>query len=423
MATIKLTKRSIDAIPTPATDKVFYWDTELQCFGLRVTAKSKAFVVQTRVDGKTVRVTLGKYGVLTAEQAREKARIELGKLASGINTNIEKRQVAREAITLQQAFEEYIAQREFKSNTIRDYTRAMNSAFHDWKDKPVISISRSMIQKRFDELSTPKVGEDGELLAKNKAFPNLAFRFLRALLNWTSEKYANEDGEPLLPSNPTAVLNTRKAWHKVDRREDWIRLDQLKAFFRELQHQPYHTDRQKKVRDLCALFVLTGLRLNEGASLRWQDVDLERKVITVPAERAKNHKKHELPIGNWLASLLGRYTQANAALPEDARSEYVFSSTNRVGYLKDFHPVIREISKQAGVDFTPHDLRRTFITIVNSQIKGLSAYTIKRLLNHAIDSNDVTAGYIINDVESLREPMQQLEDILIQYIDHPYDIS
>lgn len=185
-------------------------------------------------------------------------------------------------------------------------------------------------------------------------------------------------------------------------------------FFGALAHQPEHTVRQKAVRDLCTLYVLTGLRLNEGATLRWEHVDLKRKTITIAGEQAKNHQKHELPIGDWLTNLLTRYQEANAALPARKRSRYVFASENKAGHLKDFGDVIEGIGKAAGLDCSPHDLRRTFLTITNNHFKGLSAYTIKRLVNHATDSADVTAGYIIQDAETLREPMQQVETFILR---------
>ena len=59
--------------------------------------------------------------------------------------------------------------------------------------------------------------------------------------------------------------------------------------------------------------------------------------------------------------------------------------------------------------FTLHDLRRTFITIAESL--DIPAYALKRLLNHK-DSNDVTAGYIVSDVNRLREPMQRITDFI-----------
>ncbi|MBI4828649.1 MAG: integrase, partial [Nitrospinae bacterium] len=55
-------------------------------------------------------------------------------------------------------------------------------------------------------------------------------------------------------------------------------------------------------------------------------------------------------------------------------------------------------------------LRRTFATIAESL--DLSAYSIKRLLNHK-QAGDVTAGYIVHDVDRLRAPMQSIADAIL----------
>jgi integrase len=69
------------------------------------------------------------------------------------------------------------------------------------------------------------------------------------------------------------------------------------------------------------------------------------------------------------------------------------------------------VIKASGIDFTLHDLRRTFSTIAESL--DIPAYAIKRLLNHKMPS-DVTAGYIVMDVERLREPMQKITDYILK---------
>jgi integrase len=66
----------------------------------------------------------------------------------------------------------------------------------------------------------------------------------------------------------------------------------------------------------------------------------------------------------------------------------------------------------SGVSFTLHDLRRTFITIAENI--DISAYALKRLVNHKM-TNDVTAGYIVSDVERLRKPMEQISRRILQY--------
>ena len=80
MPHIKISKRTVDSIippPAGANNKAtqeFYRDTELTGFGLKVTNKgTKTYIVEARVQGKAKRITLGKHGPLTPEQARKQA--------------------------------------------------------------------------------------------------------------------------------------------------------------------------------------------------------------------------------------------------------------------------------------------------------------------------------------------------------------
>jgi hypothetical protein len=105
---VKLTKRGIDDITPPVEGQAFYWDDELKGFGLRVTPTRKTYVAQSRVAGRTVRVTIGPHGPLTPVKARKLARKKLGQMADGIDHNLlEKKKVAA-GITLKEAYKEYI---------------------------------------------------------------------------------------------------------------------------------------------------------------------------------------------------------------------------------------------------------------------------------------------------------------------------
>lgn len=74
-----------------------------------------------------------------------------------------------------------------------------------------------------------------------------------------------------------------------------------------------------------------------------------------------------------------------------------------------------KVIEATDIHFTVYDLRRTFITTAESL--DISAYALKRLLNHTLNhkmNNDVTSGYIITDVERLRQSMQIITNFLLQ---------
>jgi integrase len=111
-----------------------------------------------------------------------------------------------------------------------------------------------------------------------------------------------------------------------------------------------------------------------------------------------------LPLSDFLVNLLAVRRNATAS-----RSEFVFPGNGVTGHMVEPKKMLARVRALSGVEFTLHDLRRTFITVAESL--DISAYALKRLLNHK-DRHDVTAGYIVLSVERLRRPMQMIADQL-----------
>ena len=155
------------------------------------------------------------------------------------------------------------------------------------------------------------------------------------------------------------------------------------------------------MRDYLLLILFTGLRRTEAASLPWSQVDFDERSLTVVD--TKNGETHVLPLTDFLFDLL----KQRRALTD---SPFVFPGTGKTSYINNHNKPMAKVVERSGVAFTLHDLRRTFITIAESL--DISAYALKRLLNHKM-TNDVTAGYIITDVERLREPMHRITEFFV----------
>ena len=138
--------------------------------------------------------------------------------------------------------------------------------------------------------------------------------------------------------------------------------------------------------------------------LKWSDVDLTGRSFTI--SDTKNRQPLTLPLTDFLYNLL-----QNRKATSD--SDYVFAGNGKAGYLIEPRNQVQKVVEASRVLFTLHDLRRTYITIAESI--DISAYALKRLVNHKM-SNDVTAGYIVNDVERLREPMERITDHILTTI-------
>lgn len=387
---MKLTKAFVDKAELPINkDQVFYRDDQLKGFALRVTASgTKSFIVEKNIGNKVRRMTLGKYGALTVEQARKEAQKIIGQIATGIDPIAEKLATKMSAITLNDVFEDYIkARKSLKHNTLYNYRRVLTIAFASWGDKPLVAITKDKVAKHHEKLGK----EHGE------AYANLAMRLLRALFNFASGQYEDAQGKTMITENPVTRLSQTRAWYRVERRQTFIKSHDLAAWYEGVQKL-----QNDILRDYLLLLILSGLRRQEAAQLMWEDVDLTAKTFTV--KDTKNHESHTLPLTDYLYELMKSRSVSRI-------NEYVFPGTGAAGHIIEPRKQMANVTKISGVTFTVHDLRRTFITIAEGL--DISAYALKRLMNHKMNS-DVTAGYIVTDVERLRKPMQQISTYMLK---------
>ena len=393
---VVLTKKIIDSTPLPLSGRTVLYDAKVPGLVVRITpAGSRSFLIYRWLAGKPLRVTLGKYPAMTIEQARRAAQQSLAKLSLGVNPNQEKKATKIKGITLQQVFDEYKETRTLKALTMKDMERAMNEIFKDWQHKPISSLTRDAVVQLHRSAGQT-----------SKARTNGAFRYLRALWNFAHAAYQDEAGNSLIPGeNPVKALSELRAWHRVERRQTFIKPHQLKAWYQAVQELPG--------RDWADYFLFTlfcGTRRQEGLDLRWEHVDFIDKTFTIVDP--KNHRDHTLPMSSEVEALLQRRKNDASTRPAEFRSSYVFVDAKGKRLSNPRYALATAI-KRSGVDFSPHDLRRTFATICD-QI-DLPAYALKVMLNHK-NGNDVTAGYVVVTVDRLRKPMQSVTDFIMQQV-------
>lgn len=393
---ISFTKRVIEGLPLPSAGKrAYYHDTKVNGLLVCVTSHGiKSFQAYRKVNNKPVRVTLGHFPDMTIEQARRGAQAALSKMAEGINPVAEKKAAKVRAVTLGDAFKAYLKSHDLKPRTIQDYQAIMKEAFPDWQDKAIVGITRDMVERRHAKLGT-----------RSHARANNAMRVLRAILNFTAGKYEDESGKPIILDNPVKRLSSTRSWYRVERRRTLIKPHQLGAWFNAVMAlaSDRSTEKAEVVRDYLLFLLLTGLRREEAARLRWENIDVDNRAFVVPD--TKNRQAHELPLSDFLVELLTRRKR------ESGDSVFVFPGEGDTGHLVDPRKQMAKVSQASGVEFTLHDLRRTFIIIAESL--DIPAYALKRLLNHKPGA-DVTAGYIVIDVERLRGPMQKITDFILK---------
>lgn len=398
---INFTKQSISDLPVPEPGKrAEAYDKKIPGLVVRITSSGKrSFAVIKKVRGKTQRIKIGDFPDTTVEQARKQARIKIGLMTEGRDLAEEKRIETRERkkekiqeTTLSEAFDGYLKSRTLKPRTEADYREAMRVTFCAWLNLPLKSITRTMIEDLHRKRSK-----------ESKSRANHAFRVLRAVFNHAIETLVDEDDNPIISSNPVRRLSAVKAWNPNTRKQNYIKPHQLPAWFGavlRLEGERASFD-GRLYRDYFQFLLMTGLRKNEAARLKWQDVDLADRSFVVTD--TKNRYPHKLPISDYLLDLLEQ---------RKSNTEYVFHTGRSPGYPTDPRPAVEKVAAVSGVQWTPHDLRRTFVTAAEKL--DISAYSVKRLVNHRVGKADVTDGYIAWDVDRLRAPMQSITDYFLK---------
>lgn len=406
----KLTKTFVDSLPLSPNKQVFYRDSALIGFALRVTS-SKTYIAEKRIgDGRSsVRVTIGHHGDLTPTQARDQARVLLTKMALGINPNNEKKVEKLKKIadyattdaqpTLLDAYTAYKNERDLSDKTLKDYDQCVDDYFIDWQNIKLIHISKKMVQEKHSELTV-----------RSKARANLAMRFLRAVFNFSMEHYLDFEGHNIIDvSNPVKTLNAKKAWNKVRHRKGYIRTDQLHDWVNTVvtTHwvgQDYYNHNAYTNQDFLLTVLLTGFRREEAESLEWSHIDLKYGSIT--SVDPKNGESLTLPMGPILHYIMSRRFDRSGGKP------YVFHARQGEGHVTNRSKARYRITELSGIEFTYHDLRRTFSSIAHSINVG--AYTMKRLINHTTEDSksDVTEGYIQVSFEDMKYAMCKIENII-----------
>ncbi len=343
---MRLTKLVIDKLPIPSSDngktaQKRYYDDTMKGFGVRTTSGgTKAFFVEKLIGNKLRRITIGRYPELTVEQARKETQKVLGKIATGIDPIAEKQALKVKLIKLDEAFQDYLKTRKsLKPKTLYDYTRVMNIAFDDWKNKPLLSITKDKIAKRHELLGTKN----------GAAYANLSMRMLRAIFNFAGGQYEDAQGHSLITENPVRRLSQTRAWYRIERRQSFIKSHELASW-----HKGVMQLRSKVLRDYLLLLLFTGLRRQEAATLKWEYVDLESKSLTIL--NTKNHQPHTLPLPENIYELLKQRREKDS-------SDYVFPGTGSGGYIVEPRKQMAKVIETTGIQFNVHDLRRSFVTI------------------------------------------------------------
>jgi len=376
---ILFTHERLSRLPVPTAGRVEYFDTKQQKLRLRIASTGAiSFAVVKRVNDKPKRVTIGKWPEVSIAKAREQAIKVLDDIRKGTDPVAEKRKTKLANTSLYDVLEQYLQERDLKPYTVENYRYKLKLGFQDWLNMPVSKINESMVLARQKQLTV-----------KGKTTANTTMRVLRLTLNYAQAL-------EMIDSNPTTILSKARLWHKNKRKNRIIPSNKLQVW-----HEAVDSLINQQAKVYLLMLIYMGFRSSEALTLEWSSVNLKKKLITL--YDTKNRTDHTLPIPNVLCPFI------TALYNQNHENKWVFPSTKGESPMSIPMKPIKQVMVKAGIEFSPHDCRRTFATI--AEAVGLPMSMIKRLMNH-VTTNDVTGGYIVTEEETLRDAINMVADYI-----------
>ena len=385
----RLNKRHIDLLSARGGREIIGWDDEVPGFGIRAKAGgAKSFLIQYRnAHGRSRRLTLGRYGVLTPDEARKLARKTLADVARGVDP-AETRQRDRRPITMAELCREYLdaataghvisrGGRPKKASTLRiDEGRVTRHIIPLLGRRPIGEISATDIRSFQRDVTAGKTAVDVKtgphgraIVTGGRGTATRTLGLLGGIMQYAVEREYRAD-------NP--VRGVRR---EADRRRT-MRLDE--AGYRRLGKRLAAAERAgMRWQSIGAirLIALTGCRRGEIQGLRRSEVDLASQALRLGETKTGYNVR---PIGLAAVEALG---QALA----HGKNEFVFPAARGSGHFQSVDKAWRIIAGRRFPDVTPHVLRHSFASIAEDV--GLTVPTIGALLGHSVGSS-VTLGYI-----------------------------
>lgn len=426
MAKVKLTKTAVAKATRIEGRQTLLWDTDLKGFGLLVSGKTnaKTYVVQRDIGGKTRRVTIGPANVMSVEDARSRAEQMLKLFYDGVDPKVAARAAAdaerTQGLTLRQALDSLLTTRKTLSpKTVLDYKAAVNQYLSHWADKPIATITTSMVLERHREIQAEVASRrEGRAKAKEKkavagsppadsksgssapaganlpgaSTANGTMRALKAIWN-----HARLLPGITLGENPVRILGASKAWFEEKPRTDRVRFSHLPKFYKAVMDLPNPIHR-----DFLLFALFTGLRRENALSLRWDDVDFEERMIRLEAGRTKNGTALDLPMSDFIYDLL----QARRKAGNDGG--WVFPANSKSGHLEEPRYALEAACAATGIRITVHGLRRTFAAVAEES--EITVLALKALINHSLGTDVTARHYVQLTPERLRKPMETVTD-------------
>ena len=349
---LTLSKRIIDRLTVDNKDAVF-WDRDMPGFGVRVyPSGAKVYVVQTRAFGRSKRVTVGRHGEFTADEARKEAARIIARLKTG---------------------EPPFPEEPVPDPTVADLADRYRREYVEMHCKPAtVSHYGLMLKKHI----VPAVGE---LLVREverkhilefqyglSGMPTVANRTVDILVKMFN--LAEDWGWRPPGRNPCRFVRR----YKVEKRhERFLTPEELYRLGQALDAAPGERLASEHAAAAIRLLVLTGCRRNEILGLRWADLDVDAGEMRLVDSKTG---ARVVPMPPPAAKVL-------AGLSRVEGNPWVFPGRKKGTGQRNINESWDRVRKRAGLDGVRlHDLRHSYASRALALGEGLPM--IGELLGH-----------------------------------------
>lgn len=387
MATIRITKSSVDAAKPSDRDE-FFWDEQLAGFGLKVTPKGKkVYVCQYRVgggaSGNSRRQTIGAHGVFTPDEARAAAKQILGLAANGADPALEK-QKRRRQITVADLCDRYLAE---ACGTKKQSTLDTDRGRIERHIKPLLGrkkvpdVTRADIKRFLQEVAEGKTAADVRTGTYGRARVSGGKGTASRTVGLLGGIFSFARDLELIEANPVQGVK-RYPDKRHDRFLSQIELVALGDALREADRLLENPAGIAIIR----LLIFTGARKGEIERLRWSEVDFDHQMLRI-ADSKTGQKI--LPLNGGALTVLSEY-------PRLEGHDFVFPALKGSRHYVGVPKVWQRVRKAAGLeDVRLHDLRHSFASIAVSM--GASLPMIGALLGHKDSATTQRYAHLSDD--------------------------
>jgi integrase len=384
----KLTKRTVDHTEISDRTKVI-WDDELRGFGLRVYPNGrKVFVVKCRVKGRQRFITIGRHGPVTVDQARGKAIAILSEAKNG-NDPAADADRARKAPTVRGLGERFL--------TEHVAVRCKPSTQYEYKRAVELFINPKLGTRKVTDIERRDIAEFHHNLRDTPYQANRTLGVLSKMFN-LAEVWG------LRPDHSNPCLHVKK--YPEQKRERFLSPEEYASLGKALREVEANGSETKSSVNAIRLLMLTGCRLGEIMTLKWDFVNLDAREFRLPDSKTGAKVVH---FGETVATVLKEIDRIDD-------NPWVITGRKGGARLTDLQHPWRRIREQAGLsDVRIHDLRHSYASGALALGEGLPM--IGKLLGHT--QIQTTARYVHLANDPVKAAARKISDFIADAIMRP----